>query len=311
LTIGGSTGGILLSNNSSTISLGGGNGHIRQTTNNQIQFGLVGGDRAYWASGCFIKYDFDSGYSWTTNSVVSGTIWGFTSSTAHQVTQKSGTNAQTFRVSGTWTSTSSYELINIKGKASANFEFGPENGSAGGTLRGLTIGGYSAGTTTIAPWLTFTNAGAATFSNNLTLPSLVLSGAISAAAWTTNGIGIAHTNRTITDTTSTGTVAAAYTNVLGVNTIAASAATTYTTYGTLYLGNPTAGTNVTIANAISLITAGAVKVGAYTLPATDGTSSQVLQTNGSGSETWQTVSGGGGITTAQARMAAILYGGGR
>jgi hypothetical protein len=83
--------------------------------------------------------------------------------------QRNGTNAQTFRVAGTWTSTTAYELINIKGKASANFEIGPENGSAGGTLRGLTIGGYSAGTTTIAPWLSFTNAGAASFAGSITL----------------------------------------------------------------------------------------------------------------------------------------------
>jgi hypothetical protein len=86
---------------------------------------------------------------------------------AHNTQLRSGTNAQSFGVYGTWTSTTSYERFNIRGKASANFEIGPENGSAGGTLRGLTIGGYSAGTTTIAPWLSFTNAGAATFAQEL------------------------------------------------------------------------------------------------------------------------------------------------
>lgn len=35
---------------------------------------------------------------------------------------------------------------------------------------------------------------------------------------------------------------------------------------------------------------------AFTLPTTDGTSGQVLSTNGSGTVTWQTVSGGGGIS---------------
>ena len=80
---------------------------------------------------------------------------------------RNGTNAQTLRVANTWTSSTSYETLNLKGKASANFEIGPENGSAGGTLRGLTIGGYSAGTTTIAPWLSFTNTGAATFAQEL------------------------------------------------------------------------------------------------------------------------------------------------
>ena len=76
--------------------------------------------------------------------------------------QRNSTNAQTFRVYGTYTSATSYERLNVKGVASANFEIGPENGSAGGTLRGFTIGGYSAGTTTITPWLTFTNAGVTT-----------------------------------------------------------------------------------------------------------------------------------------------------
>lgn len=73
--------------------------------------------------------------------------------------QRNGTNAQTFRVYGTWTSTTSYERLNVKGVASANFEIGPENGSAGGTLRGLTLGGYSAGSSTITPWLMITNTG--------------------------------------------------------------------------------------------------------------------------------------------------------
>ena len=41
---------------------------------------------------------------------------------------------------------------------------------------------------------------------------------------------------------------------------------------------------------------GNLKIGAYTLPATDGTSGQVLQTNGTGTVTWQTPSSGGSIT---------------
>ena len=82
---------------------------------------------------------------------------------------RNSTNAQTFRVYNTYTSSTSYETLNLKGKAAANFEIGPENGSAGGTLRGLTIGGYSAGTTTITPWLTFTSAGDATYAASLTV----------------------------------------------------------------------------------------------------------------------------------------------
>ena len=94
--------------------------------------------------------------------------WGATSSTTvttpslmivrdanDTLHQRRGTNAQTLRVAGTWTSTTAYETLNIKGKASANFEIGPENGSAGGTLRGLTIGCYPAGTATIVGWAQF------------------------------------------------------------------------------------------------------------------------------------------------------------
>src|SRR5580698_1406541 len=39
---------------------------------------------------------------------------------------------------------------------------------------------------------------------------------------------------------------------------------------------------------------GTLKIGAYTLPATDGTNGQVLTTNGTGNVSWKTVSGGGG-----------------
>ena len=74
---------------------------------------------------------------------------------AGTLAQRNSTNAQTFRVYNTYTSATSYETLNLKGKAAANFEIGPENGSAGGTLRGLTIGGYALGSATITGWLQF------------------------------------------------------------------------------------------------------------------------------------------------------------
>jgi hypothetical protein len=88
---------------------------------------------------------------------------------ANVLAQRNSTNAQTFRVYGTHTSSTSYELLEMRGVSGANFEIGPENGSAGGTLRGLTLGGYSGGSSTITPWLTFTNTGAATFGHTLTV----------------------------------------------------------------------------------------------------------------------------------------------
>lgn len=97
------------------------------------------------------------------------------------------------------------------------------------------------------------------------LSRLTLGGNISSSAWTTNGIGIAHSSRTITDTSSTGTVALGYTNVLGNNTIAASSAATFTDYATLQLGQPTAGTNVTFTNRWALELGGALRSTGFSL----------------------------------------------
>lgn len=82
--------------------------------------------------------------------------------------------------------------------------------------------------------------------------SFGLSGDISAPAWTTAGIRYKNVTATLTDTTSSGTVAAARTDNFGGNTIAASSATTYTSYYSAYFNNPTAGTNVTMTNKSAL-----------------------------------------------------------
>ena len=50
-------------------------------------------------------------------------------------------------------------------------------------------------------------------------------------------------------------------------------------------------------------------VSTFTLPTTDGTANQVLQTNGSGTLSFATASGGGGITTGKAIAMAIVFGG--
>jgi hypothetical protein len=57
---------------------------------------------------------------------------------------------------------------------------------------------------------------------------------------------------TLTDTSSSGTVAAAYTDVLGGNTIAASSATTYTDYYSMFIKSPVAGANATFTRSWSL-----------------------------------------------------------
>lgn len=110
---------------------------------------------------------------------------------------------------------------------------------------------------------TNTWTGANTFEGGVTVSqsSLTLSGNQSAAAWTTSGIRIKGTAGTLTDTSSSGTVAAAYTSVLGGNTIAASSATTYTDYYSLFVTQPTAGTNVTFTNRWALGLSGPSKYG--------------------------------------------------
>jgi len=111
-----------------------------------------------------------------------------------------------------------------------------------GTLATLTGSETLTNKTLTSPTLTTPILGAATAT------SLTLSGNISSAAWTTSGVRIKGVTATLTDTTSTGTVAAAYTDVLGGNTIAASNATTFTDYITAYFREPTAGSLVTMTN---------------------------------------------------------------
>jgi hypothetical protein len=85
---------------------------------------------------------------------------------------------------------------------------------------------------------------------NLTITSgsLTFTGNISSAAWTTAGLRHKGAAFSATDTTSSGTVAAAYTNVFGVSTILASSATTYTNYFNTFFNDPVASTNVTMTN---------------------------------------------------------------
>lgn len=76
--------------------------------------------------------------------------------------------------------------------------------------------------------------------------SITFGGNRTAAAWTTNGIGLIQNAASFTDSSSSGTVAAAYTNLFGVSTILASSSTTYTNYYGTYFKDPVASTNVTM-----------------------------------------------------------------
>lgn len=72
------------------------------------------------------------------------------------------------------------------------------------------------------------------------------------SAWTNKGIRYANPAVTYTDTTSTGTVTVAYTDLFGASTINASTTTVYSAYYGSYFQAPVAGTNVTITKGYAL-----------------------------------------------------------
>jgi hypothetical protein len=133
-----------------------------------------------------------------------------------------------------------------------------------------------------------------TTSVGITSAPLTISGNISSAAWTTSGLRIKGVPSTLTDTTSSGTVSVAFTNVLGGNTIAATNATTFTDYISLYAKEPSSGSNVTLTNiwalgadSLRIGTSNPLKVsnsGVLTLtsPAVLGTPQSITLTNGTG-----------------------------
>lgn len=137
----------------------------------------------------------------------------------------------------------------------------------------LTLAGTD-GTTMTFPTTSATLArtdAAQTFTGRQTIDSLTISGNLSAAAWTTSGVRMIGTSGTLTDTSSSGTVATAYTDVLGGNTIAASSAATFTNYVGAWFNNPVAGTNVTLTSkwalgADSLLLGGTAVAGTFAAP---------------------------------------------
>lgn len=118
----------------------------------------------------------------------------------------------------------------------------PVLGVATGTS--LALSGCTIGTDKFCVTGTSTLTGATVVSGG----SFSLSGNISAAAWTTSGVRYKNGAATLTDTSSSGTVATAYTNVFGGNTIAASSSTTFTNYVGSYFTDPVVGSNVTFTN---------------------------------------------------------------
>lgn len=116
------------------------------------------------------------------------------------------------------------------------------------TLTSPALSGTVSGSVTLSGNNTY--SGTANHTGNVTVTSanFGLTGNISAPAWTTSGVRYKNVAATLTDTTSSGTVATAYTDVWGGNTIAASSLTTFTNYFGSYFSAPTAGSNVTLSN---------------------------------------------------------------
>lgn len=87
---------------------------------------------------------------------------------------------------------------------------------------------------------------------------LTMSGNISAASWTTSGIGLITGANTYTDTTSSGTVAVRYEHRINGTTVASSSATTYTTDAEVFIGPPAQSGNATITTPEALRLGGAL-----------------------------------------------------
>lgn len=132
----------------------------------------------------------------------------------------------------------------------------------GGTANGLlwrNAGVLAAGAATLvggtalAGLATLAVAGALATGTVLTaLGGVNIGASASAAAWTTSGVGLVQNAASYTDTSSTGTVATAYTNLIGASTVLASSATTFTSYYGTYFKAPVASTNVTFTNKSAL-----------------------------------------------------------
>lgn len=181
---------------------------------------------------------------------ISTGVSGLGAGTASALTFGVGTTSGVVIFNGPGGTPNSMTGTNISGTA-ASLTAGAVTGFTAGA--GVLTGPASAGVAetlgnneTITGAKIFNNSTGTTFSGN----PIVISGNISAATWTTNGVRIKGTPGTLTDTTAaTGTTATAYTDVLGGNTIAATnASVVFTNYFTQYNKDPVAGTNVTLTN---------------------------------------------------------------
>jgi hypothetical protein len=186
-------------------------------------------------------------------------------------------------------------------------------GSGSGAVNSVT---NSDGSLTISPTtgavvasLNVAHANTWTANQTISGASFGVVGNQSAPSWTTHGIKYANVPATLTDTSSTGTVAAEYTGFFGGNTIAASNVTTFTNYYEYYYTAPIPGSNVTFTNSWALgadslrIANNATIAGALTI----NTLSSPLSLANGGTNASLTASNGG-IVYSTASAFAVLAG---
>ncbi len=160
--------------------------------------GQVVANRAGSVSGSFAAaetgggYAFQGGWGGTRANAGTPTLgnlldspygWDIKCGSGYAVNILNGANPMCVNLYNTFVSTTNREYLKFRAVAGANFEIGSANGSAGGTLRGLTLGGYANDSATITPWLTFTNTGAATFAGHITLPDASLINSPAETLW--------------------------------------------------------------------------------------------------------------------------------
>ena len=82
---------------------------------------------------------------------------------------------------------------------------------------------------------------------------------VSTASWATSGVNLKLQSRTYTDTSSTGTVASSYVNVMASPTLASTNAVTITNAASLFVDAPIASTNTTITNGWAIYAGGKIR----------------------------------------------------
>lgn len=187
------------------------------------------------------------------NTITVTNLWGayFTAPTAGAnvtASNRYAIGADSAFISGQFATNSSADISNTTAGLATYFASGT---TASGQTKTIGIGMFGASGSTTNITLGSATSGATqttTINGRVTLAPI----GASAAAWTTNGIGLVQSAATFTDTSSTGTVADVRMNVFGPQTLAATNTITATNlYGT-YFQVPAAGTNVTASNRFAL-----------------------------------------------------------